>query len=615
MTLMERLRGVLGKLGRKQARPNSDARAYDVARIDRQHNDWVDSRLDANRETRDALAIARAASRNADRNVGLYHRILEMHKTYIVGPTGFQLKSEPRQTTSKFGPIGGADQLASDAIETHWRRFAASRVTADGQLTLPEMLEQLVLARYRDGEVFVRMLLLEENGSLQLRLQPLESDYVPEYIEDTQAITIDGRRSQRTINGIAVDQYGRPLAYYISKEHPGAEGNGWTRTTGDAEAINAKEVLHYFRPERPGQLRGMPIGVAAQRDLWMLSRYEAAELAAARGNAARPVVIQKTAEAGAWAGDQTETDGRISLDLSENGATLLPVGYEMKWSPVTHPPGNYAPFVTQVTRHIAAACNVSHALLVRDLSQVNFSSMRIEGFDLKRYFTTEQNALIERVLRPVFLKWLEVELLAGRIKIGKGSLKWADFEKHSDARFIAPPFMSVEPLKDLETDKLMVQMNIKTLEEVCLERTGQELDDVLAKRAEEKAKIKALGLTDASELDVKLPLFDLNDTSDEDDGATDSDDPDAEQNDLLNGAQVTALLTVLQSVISGEITKPVAIAILVSTLGIEQENAAGMVNPLKVTGKEPSTESSTNDEEPEETEPSQDDEPGKDEEK
>src|SRR5688500_14489093 len=103
MSMMERLRAWWRK---PIALPGkTDARAYDVARFDRQSSDWIDSRLDANRETRDSLAVARSASRDADRNVGLYHRVLEMHKIYIVGPRGFQLKSEPKQQTGKFGPI------------------------------------------------------------------------------------------------------------------------------------------------------------------------------------------------------------------------------------------------------------------------------------------------------------------------------------------------------------------------------------------------------------------------------------------------------------------------------------------------------------------------------
>lgn len=507
MSLKERLRAWLGR--KPETAPVAQQRSYDVARFDRQSSDWNDSRLDANREIRDSLAVARSASRDADRNVGLYHRVLHMHMQYIVGPRGFQLKSEPRQTSPKFGPIGSTDRLASDVIEMHWREFAEGKVTADGQQTLPDMLQQAVLARFRDGEIFIRTLVLEvAPGEYRLRLQPLESDYVPEYIgsnggTDIGVPTIEGVRAAKVVNGIAVDKYGKPLGYYITKEHPGFEGYGFARTTGDAELIPAKGVLHYFRPERPGQLRGMPIGVACQRDLRMLARYESAELAAARANAARPVVIEKALDAGAWAGDQEDADGKIELDLSENGASMLPAGYKMQWSPVTHPPGNYAPFVTAVTRKIAASCNVSHALLMRDLSQVNFSSMRIEGFDLKAYFSTEQQSLIDRVLYPIFLAWLEVELLSGRLTIGKGALRWIDFAKHKKCRFIAQPFPSVEPQKDLETDLMMVKMNIKTLEDVCLERTGEELDDVLAKRALEKEKIQKLGLVDPSDLNSK----------------------------------------------------------------------------------------------------------------
>ena len=60
--------------------------------------------------------------------------------------------------------------------------------------------------------------------------------------------------------GIEFDRLGRRVAYHLYRAHPedGAlapmSGNGGTETV----RIDAPDILHLFRPLRPGQIRGEP---------------------------------------------------------------------------------------------------------------------------------------------------------------------------------------------------------------------------------------------------------------------------------------------------------------------------------------------------------------------
>lgn len=479
------------------------SRTYDAAQRTRLNADWNDSRANADREIHWALSVVRSACREAERNNGLFDSMLEMHVDSIVG-RGYQLQALPRW------PDGRVDQPASGIIEQRWRQWASRPVTLDGQQNLRELCKLAVRSWVRDGEFLLRPIV---RGG-ELRLQGLEADYVPESLDFPHGSPrLPG--VARTVNGISVNADGRPLFYHLAIEHPGANGHG--RVTPTTEAVPAEKVLHLYTHKRAGQLRGMPLGCTSLNDLRMLKGYFKAELAAARMNSARAVSIKKQLDAqGQWTGDGTDQDEKIVVNGGEAGVTLLPAGYEMDWAPVEHPSGSFDAFVNAATRHMAASWNVSHALLTRNLREVNFSSLRIESVACARYFGARQDELIARVLDPIYQAWLEVELLAGRLAApsGRFALPYASIDKYREVRFIPPPFPSYDPEKDLAVEREKVRMGIKSLSAVCLEWTQRELVDVISERVEERALLQEAGLVDVQEqeLPTAAPQLSASDT-------------------------------------------------------------------------------------------------------
>lgn len=483
------------------------ARAYNAALFTRQNSDWSDSRFDANREIYQALGVLRSGSREAERNNGLYRRMLTMHVNYIAG-RGYELQSIPMQLgADPRAPKGKKrlelqkDEIASDIIEARWRQWAKGRVTLDGRYTLRQLLKMLVRSWVRDGEIFVRKVVRDG----QLYLQPLEADMVPETMEERS-----GQRGYRTICGINVDDNFRPVSYNVYRRHPGEMQSIYgSRTVDSFDTIEvpASEILHLYTPERANQVRGVPMGCAAFPDLRMLAGYFSAELAAARFASSRPVSIERdlaaeTAYTGD--GDATDPDTDLEIDVSESGVWIMPPGLKMNAAPANHPSGSFDAYTTAVTRHLAAAWGVSHAFLTRNLSEVNLSSLRVESADCQQYYTDWRDDLVETILTPVFagtgptggVSWLEVELLSGRLSSAQIKLAYTREEKYRNHRFIAPPFPVVDPEKELEGDERKLRLNITTYDELTRKYGGQELDDVLRIRAAEREKINSFGLVD-----------------------------------------------------------------------------------------------------------------------
>ena len=75
---------------------------------------------------------------------------------------------------------------------------------------------------------------------------------------------------------IEFDPDGRRTAYYFYKEHPGERL--FFPNYLDLLRVPAAEVMHLFRPLRPGQLRGIPWLANALVRLWELDQYDDAEL-------------------------------------------------------------------------------------------------------------------------------------------------------------------------------------------------------------------------------------------------------------------------------------------------------------------------------------------------
>ena len=137
---------------------------------------------------------------------------------------------------------------------------------------LSEKLRTMRLARVADGESFG---LLTSNERLatpvNLDLRLIEADQVasPTLAPDTR----------RYLDGIQFDAYGNPVTYDVLKNHP---GDGFFVLDDGFNTVPAVDVVHYFRCDRPGQIRGIPDITPALPLFAQLRRFTLAVLARGR---------------------------------------------------------------------------------------------------------------------------------------------------------------------------------------------------------------------------------------------------------------------------------------------------------------------------------------------
>lgn len=243
------------------------------------------ARFDADSSTRQELV---AKSRYFERNSAFMNRAVDLFEQYVVGP-GLNLFPATK------------DDAWNGRISAYWEAWQPFCDLASLQhwTTL-----QSLLARtwFVDGEWFI----LKTAGSTgNPRIQVLDSHRCKTPPSPPESRTI--------IDGVEVDRFGRPIAYWFETDELETDGFGWSwqgwswlqRWGGSAkkfQRIPADFIIHHFEPSRPGQLRGLPFVYSVINTLHDLDDLEAYEMQAAKSNAAIERVI-KTAN-----GEVTDED-------------------------------------------------------------------------------------------------------------------------------------------------------------------------------------------------------------------------------------------------------------------------------------------------------------------
>ncbi len=130
-------------------------------------------------------------------------------------------------------------------------------------------LQALVLRSVIEcGECFVRIKIDKRNATVPLRLPVLEV----EHLDSSR----DGPLPNGNVirSGIEFSKNGKKVVYYLYKEHP---CDSCFSASGSVR-LPAHEILHIYRPLRPGQIRGEPWLSNVLLKLHELNQYEDAEL-------------------------------------------------------------------------------------------------------------------------------------------------------------------------------------------------------------------------------------------------------------------------------------------------------------------------------------------------
>lgn len=360
------------------------------------------------------------------------------------------------------------------AVEDLWREWAAA---TDWRLNTRvlcgvEWVAGECFATFRDSKRLDRMGL---PVTLDLRL--IEPDQVadPFYAYLTKRAGDDG---------IECDADGEVVAYRILKAHPGDNRLGWGGY--EADRVPAENVVHWFQPERPGQLRGVTRLQPALPIFAQLRRFSSATLTAAEVAAMLAGVLQLPPDMSAPPdGADVKFETMDTVELVRGMLLTVPGGGSVTQFKPEQPTATHEQFVNVKLKEVGRAINMPFGKIAGDHSLYNFSSGRL---DYEAYWTDRDNDRVgmeTKVFNPVFYRWCDfARFVLPALAAFRG--RWWQL-KHC-WQYDARP--TSDPVKDATGDELNLTNGTDTLADIAA-REGMTEDELLDKRAETMRKFEA----------------------------------------------------------------------------------------------------------------------------
>ena len=458
---------------------------YEGARIARRLKGWVAERGTINALLLRGGELLRARARQLCRENPYASSAKE---AYIAAAIGAGIKPSSL--------IEDADKKAK--IQKAWKRWT-DESDADG---LTDFYGQMAIAAgavFEAGECFVRFRQRRPSDGLSvpLQLQLLESEMLPFYKNEPVA----GGNVIR--EGIEFDPIGRRVAYHFFTAHPGE----MYPVLFDAQTVRvpASEVLHLYKPLRPGQIRGQPQITPAMVRLYLLDLYDDAELDRKRVAAMFAGFVTKKAR-------ENETPISLEVDdpgLGHNGgppldAALAPLepgtmqvlleGEDITFSNPSEVGGSYEAFMWRNLLAVCAGMGVPYTAGTGDTSKSNYSSSREQQVEFRRRIDQVQNLVfVFQLCRPVWKRWMETAIIAGAVPISPRDYAKAPADI-LDVKWIAPKWEWVDPWKDRKAQQLAVQEGWLSRDD-AIEAEGDEPEDTDKRIKAAQDREQEMGLT------------------------------------------------------------------------------------------------------------------------
>ncbi|BAO82922.1 bacteriophage capsid protein [Serpentinimonas maccroryi] len=382
-----------------------------------------------------------------------------------------------------------ADQPLREAIHSLWWDWC-EQADAAGLTDFYGLQALACRAMVEGGECLVRLRYRRPEDGLQvgLQLQVLEPEHLPATLNQELA-------SGNVVRaGIEFDRLGRRVAYHLHTSHPGDGSLSPMSGTGgiDTVRVPAAEIIHLFRPLRPGQIRGEPWLARALVKLNELDQYDDAELVRKKTAAMFAGFITRLSPEDNLMGEGLpDAHGAAMAGLEPGTMQILEPGEDVKFSAPADVGASYAEFLRMQFRAVAAAMGITYEMLTGDLTQVNYSSIRAGLLEFRRRCGAIQHGVIvHQMCRPIWRAWMEQAVLEGALALPQFSNKKREYLA---AKWVPQGWQWVDPKKEFEAMLTAIRAGLLSRSE-AISGFGYDAEDIDREIAADNQRADELGL-------------------------------------------------------------------------------------------------------------------------
>ena len=390
-----------------------------------------------------------------------------------------------------------ADNALREAIHSLWWDWC-EETDAAGLTDFYGLQALACRAMLEGGECLVRLRYRRPEDGLPvgLQLQLLE----PEHLPTTLNQELPSGNVIRA--GIEFDRLGRRAAYHLYRSHPGdgalssplapMSGTGGWFGGLDTVRVPASEIVHLFRPLRPGQIRGEPWLARALVKLNELDQYDDAELVRKKTAAMFAGFITRLSPEDNLMGEGVpDANGAAMAGLEPGTMQILEPGEDVKFSQPADVGASYAEFLRMQFRAVAAAMGITYEMLTGDLTQVNYSSIRAGLLEFRRRCEAIQhNVIVHQLCRPIWRAWMEQAALEGALALPQFN---QNKRNYLSARWIPQGWQWVDPKKEFDAMLTAIRAGLLSRSE-AISAFGYDAEDIDREIAADNQRADELGL-------------------------------------------------------------------------------------------------------------------------
>lgn len=455
---------------------------------DQNLSEWIHQPVEINAILRNDLFKLRARSRDLAMNDDTARRFLFLLKQNVLGHAGIKLQAKNKLRTGK-----KPDTSWNQQIETEWPLFSQKRrrrgrfesPSACGQFSLREIAWLSLWSRAIDGECFVHIL----HGYPHNRHRFAVRFFNPDLLDS--GFCIECKNGNRIEMGIEFDKYDRPVAYHFNEAHPNKKFTSKARQK--RQRIPASQIIHIFRHEYVGQIRGIPDFAAIMHKAKMLNGVHEAIVVGWRVAAAK-MGFFTSSEPEDFSDDWNDDDGAVApadrlgrnvMDATPGTLDIIPKGFDLKLFDPDYPTSTYESGHKVFMQQLSNGLNVSSPSLSNNYENVNYSSLRQALLEDREGWRCIQAEMIDGFYQPLFDEWYDWTVnITGRISLTPA-------KQALDPAIVWQPrgFPWVDPLKEVNAQIKANQARLKTKTDIIAETSGADFIDTADTLQEEQQEL------------------------------------------------------------------------------------------------------------------------------
>lgn len=284
------------------------------------------------------------------------------------------------------------DNASNKLIENAWRRWC--RLTRFCQKLRTQYTAKLV-----DGEGFG---LLVNNRRLAMKRSPVQLDvrlYEAEHFADPYWRNTDNSDDRR-LDGLTLDSNGDPQSYFVLKHHPGEAASGFHINPNRGKWVDASQVVHLYREDRPRQRRGIPYTTPSLPLFSVMRRYTLAALHSSEWAAESNAVMRTNATMTSQ--EVQEVEELLNIPWARNSLLTLPFGWDIQQLKSEQPTTTFSEFYKQVLNESARCLELPFNVAAGNSSDYNMAAGRLDQRIFTKSTEIERNDIQDDCLDKIF---------------------------------------------------------------------------------------------------------------------------------------------------------------------------------------------------------------------